>query len=150
MTNLGDIGAIKYGDRVWLQCSRYEVLGTSAVPQDVSAAWNALIHNVAEASRVSPDGGHKQYAGPDWEAFSLYYTRERETARLAAESLAQGPLAQPVGGRVRETVGRLVPVPCAGANIIGARASGRWVILHRRKPHTTIGANVVHEDDIVS
>ena len=149
MMDLGDVGAIRYGDQVWLQCSRYELLGTSAMPHDVGAEWNAVVGDIAEASRGAPNHGGEQQTGPDWEAYSSSFARERRIARRAAETLAQGPITQPVGGRIRETVGRLVAVPCGGASAVGARASARWVILHRKHPHATIGTHIMHEDDIV-
>ena len=147
MMDLGYIGAVRYGDRVWLQCSRYELLGTSAMSRDVGCEWTAMVNKMAEASRTHK--GDERPMGPDWRQCSSSYATERQTARLAAETLAEGPITQPVGGRIRETVGRVVAVPCGSASAVDARASGRWVILHRREPHTTIGTNVVHEDEIV-
>ena len=149
MMDLGDVGAVKYGDRIWLQCSRYEVLGTSALSRDVGAGWSTLVHDMAEASRGVCTVSGEQPTGPDWGAFSSAFAKERRTARRAAETLAHGSVSRPAGGRVRETVGRLVAVPCGSASSAGARARGRWAILHRKDPHTTVGSYVMHEDEIV-
>ena len=81
LSNLSDTGVVRYGDRVWLQCGRYEVLGTTALGRDVPAEWKGLLEDCA--ANINDD--HKRRRTPDWKAYARAADCERHvTARVAA------------------------------------------------------------------
>ena len=43
LDNLNSTGTLRYGDAVWLQCGRHEILGSSVMMIDVAAAWEKEI-----------------------------------------------------------------------------------------------------------
>ena len=154
LANLSDTGVVRYGDRIWLQCGRYEVLGTTAMHRDVSAEWTAVVEDCA----AHIDGIDE---GPDWGAYGDYAEQERRITREVAKTIARKPpensrkktmttvQKSATTKRPRDVIGRMVAVPCGGPALAKAKVAGRWVILNRRAPYRTLGHAVSQLDHVV-
>lgn len=144
LANLGDKAIVRYGDRVWLQSSRYEVLGTSPLTQDYAVAWGELLGACSEAA-----SRYELYNSPDWAAFAEAAKKERAVAADTAATLARKPTTPLASNcRPREVVGRLAAVRCAGRAFASAKHLGRWVLVNANEPHATLGKPVYHLDDV--
>ena len=79
-------GVVKYGDRVWLQSGRHEVLATSALYRDTVKSWDAVLGEMADASKPRPASAPAAAASrtgapsppkkPDWAAHAPAHTTD--------------------------------------------------------------------------
>ena len=59
LDNLNDTGTLRYGDAVWFQCGRHEILGSSVMMMDVAAAWEREVRDYESRSHSTTAVGTK-------------------------------------------------------------------------------------------
>lgn len=144
MSNLSDGDVVKYGDRVWLQCSRYEVLGSSPQSENYEVAWKELFEECHEAA-----SRYDSKKSPDWNRFSDKAQAERKIVADTSATLAQESIDPQLD--VRDSVGRLRPVYCSAGypgSIQSARHTGRWVVTQWKASNSSFGKPVMHLDEV--
>lgn len=145
VSNLHDTGIVRYGDRVWLQCSRYEVLGSSAQRKDYMDEWNKLMKACSKsASRYS------MHEPPDWRSHAEMAREERKIIADTAATLSQNHAAvlAKTNFQRRESYGRLCAVHCTGSAFEKAKQAGRWVMVNSNSPHAGLGNQVLNFDEV--
>lgn len=145
VSSLHDTGIVRYGDRVWLQCSRYEVLGSSAQRKDYVSEWNDLMKACSKsASRYST------HEPPDWRSHADMAQEERKIIADTAATLTRNHAAVLANTSLqpRESYGRLCAVHCSGSAFAKAQQIGRWVIVNSNSPHAALGNQVLNFDEV--
>eukprot|EP00903_Cladosiphon_okamuranus_P009623 g9159.t1 len=147
--NLQDLqsnGPVKYGDVLFLQMGRHEVMGSSLI-----------MHKEPRARGGLRSSNRKCGAGP---YVSTRGAGEQDAEKAARDKVAARVIAGPLktsavggaggsGGGPGAAVGNPVAVPFRGNNMDKAKHTGRWVIFHKDDPEGTQGLEVCHLDRIV-
>ncbi|CAM9874733.1 unnamed protein product, partial [Scytosiphon promiscuus] len=142
--NLQDLqskGPVRYGDVLFLQMGRHEVMGSSLIMHKDPKQKEGAQSSAGAGSALSVGTSGEQ------ETEEASSTTAGRAGSSKGSSGGSGGGAAP--GSAGVAVGNAVAVPFRGKNMEKAKHTGRWVIFHKDEPEATQGSEVCHLDKVV-